>query len=145
MTDNNGENTGRDNRGRFASGNGGRPRGAKNKRPAIDGKSPSDIRKLRDVLWDCAFAGDVQAIRLILAYFGPPPRGVFVKLEVPEDLGSVGQCASAIDAAIHQCADGLIDIGSAKQFIDMCHVRLQISELVELEERLSKLEENLAR
>ncbi len=149
MTDG-GEETGRDERGRFAVGNPGGPGGPRRRtselrRAAEEAITPKHVTAMIRKATHMGLEGDLAAMRLVFdrtcgrateAPVDAEPLGVALpRLRTADD------CNTAIGRLIDGICKGTVDHESAKLLIDAIQTRLKAIELNELEERLAQLEE----
>lgn len=138
--------TERTERGTFAPGSSGNPKG----RPA----DPNSARQLRErlaehgpqvieAMLDKALKGDVQAARLVLERVCPPlrPQAAPAAVTLPDN----GNLADLARAFIDQTAAGDLPSDQAAAMVQAVGTLARVVETSELEERLARLEEELAR
>ena len=129
-------------RGRpFEEGNPGRPRGARNKatlaaEKLLDGEAEALTRKCIEV----ALKGDTTALRLCLERVAPPRKERTVTLELPEVVG-VADVPTALASLIGAVATGVLTPGEGRSISDLLGQYRQAIEIVELERRITALEE----
>lgn len=140
MSRNNGETTGRDQAGRFTSGNPGRPRGARHKATMaamalLDGEAEALTRAAIEQ----ALAGDTVALRLCLERVAPARKAAPVEFELPElrEAGDAVDAAAAIVAAVGAGELAPSEGAHAMALVDAWRRTL---ETTELEARLAALE-----
>ena len=149
MTDD-GDNTGRDQRGRFRVGNPGGPGGPRRRtselrRAAEEAITPEHVAAMVRKATRMGLEGDLAAMRLVFertcgrateAPVEAEPLGVSLpRLRTAED------CNTAIQLLIDGICKGTVDRDVAKLLIDAVQTRLKAIEVNELEERLAQLEE----
>ncbi len=149
MTDD-GENTGRDENGRFTVGNAGGPGGARRRpselrRAAEEAISPEHVAAMVRKATRMGLEGDLAAMRLVFE------RTCGRAAESPVDIEPLGvslprlqtaeSCNNAIDTLIDGICNGSVDRETAKLLIAAIQTRIKAIEVNELEERLAQLEE----
>ena len=107
MTRNNGSNTDdRNPDGTFASGNPGRPKGARHKSTqAIEAMLEGQQTALTQAAIDKALEGDVTALRLCLDRIAPARKDAPVSFDLP-DIETANDAANAARAILRAVADG---------------------------------------
>lgn len=150
MTDKD-DNTGRDEKGRFAPGNPGGPGGSRKRakefqRAAEEAVTPEHIQALVRKAMRQALEGDLHAMRFVTErVMGRPvttptdPEPSPITLPA---LRSADDCNRAIDMLLNSITSGAIEHDTAKILLDTINARLKAIELSELEQRLSELENN---
>ena len=139
-TGNNGEPTGRDEVGRFTSGNPGRPRGARHKATVaalalLDGEADRLTRRAIEV----ALTGDVTALRLCLERIAPPRKDAPVAFPLPS-MRSAGDAAKAAGAVLEAVADGELTPIEGAHVMGLVDAFRRTLEASEFEVRLAALE-----
>ena len=141
MTRNNGSNT--DNRnpdGTFASGNSGRPKGARHKATqAIEAMLEGQQEALTQAAIDKALEGDVTALRLCLDRIAPARKDAPVSFDLP-DIETAQDAASAARAILRAVADGDVTPSEAATVMAVVEQFRRTLELTEFEVRLQALE-----
>lgn len=141
MTDrNNRTNTGRDDFGRFTTGNPGRPLGARHKATLaalslLDGEAVSLTRKAVEM----ALEGDATALRLCLERIAPPRRDAPIQLSLPP-MQSAVDIAKGAGAVLDAVALGELTPTEGAHFMALIETYRRTLETTELETRLSALE-----
>jgi hypothetical protein len=141
MTDRNkGEPTGRDDAGRFTSGNPGRPPGARHKATVaalalLEGEADRLTRKAIEV----ALTGDVTALRLCLERIAPPRKDAPVTFPLPS-MRSAGDAAKAAGAVLEAVADGELTPIEGAHVMGLVDAFRRTLEASEFEVRLAALE-----
>ncbi len=149
MTDT-GDNTGRDNQGRFSVGNSGGPGGPRRRtselrRAAEEAITPEHVAAMIRKATRMGLEGDLAAMRLVFertcgraadAPVEAEPLGVALpRLRTAED------CNTAIQLLIDGICKGTVDRDMAKLLIDAIQARVKAIELNDLEDRLAQLEQ----
>ena len=128
-------------RGRpFASGNPGRPKGARHRitrvaEALLDGETEALTRKAIEL----ALAGDGMALRLCLERILPPRKERPVEIELPPLAGSEDAVAASA-ALLAAVAAGAIAPGEAREVGRLLELHLKAVELHEFDARLAALE-----
>lgn len=141
MTDrNNGETTGRDEKGRFAKGNPGRPQGARHKATVaamtlLDGEVEALTRKAVDM----ALGGDTTALRLCLERIAPPRKDAPLTFELPP-MQSAADAATAAGAVLDAVAGGELTPTEGAHIMGLVETYRRTIETTELEARVAALE-----
>ena len=141
MTDrNNGDTTGRDDSGRFAPGNPGRPQGARHKATMaalalLDGQVEALTRKAVEM----ALAGDGTALRLCLERIAPPRRDAPVAFALPA-VATAKDAATAAAAVLGAVAGGDLTPTEGGHVMALIEVYRRALETTELEARVAALE-----
>lgn len=135
----------RDERGRWAAGNLGRPRGARHKSTEaalalLEGEATALTR--REV--EAALAGDGAALRLCLKRIIPPRKDAAVTFHLPplQTAQDVAQAATAVLAAV---ADGDLTPGEGTAVMGLVDAARKALEMTALEYRIARLEARLGR
>ena len=141
MTDrNNGDTTGRDDSGRFAPGNPGRPQGARHKATMaalalLDGEAETLTRQAVTM----ALAGDVAALRLCLERIAPPRKDVPAAFALPA-VATAKDAAAAAGAVLGAVAGGDLTPTEGAAIMALIEVYRRALETTELEARVTALE-----
>lgn len=141
MTDrNNGESTGRDESGRFTTGNPGRPHGARHKatRAALtllDGEAEALTRKAVTM----ALGGDGAALRLCLERIAPPRRDAPVTFDLPR-METARDAAKAAGGVLEAVALGELTPTEGAHIMALVEAFRRTLETTELEARVAALE-----
>lgn len=139
---NNGDVTvGRDAKGRFASGNPGRPPGARHKSTVamealLDGEAEALTRKVVEL----ALEGDTTALRLCLERLSPPRKDTPIRFELPE-VATPRDVVAASSAILEAVATGELTPSEAQAVGALLQAHSRTLELNDLELRLQRLEE----
>jgi len=141
MTRNNGSNTDdRNPDGTFASGNPGRPKGARHKATqAIEAMLEGQQEALTQAVIDKALEGDVTALRLCLDRIAPARKDAPVSFDLP-DIETSEDAASAARAILRAVADGNVTPTEAATVMVVVEQFRRTLELTEFEARLQALE-----
>jgi hypothetical protein len=104
--DNNGENT-----GKFQKGNRGRPRGAKNKLGRLTHKLlAQNAEALMQKCIELALNGDVKALALCLERCHPARRGGLTTFALPASLRTAEEIDEAAASVLRACSDGRLTV-----------------------------------
>ena len=138
----NGETTdGRDERGRFAPGNPGRPRGARHKATrAAEALLEGQAEALTQAAVDAALGGDVTALRLCLDRIAPAKRDAPVAFSLPE-LRTAEDAARAIGTILEAVGGGDLTPSEGERLAGLVESFRRTLETTEIEARLRALEE----
>jgi len=136
----NGDTTGRDASGRFAPGNPGRPKGARNKATQaalalLEGEAEALTRKAVET----ALEGDTTALRLCLERIAPPRKDAPVAFTLPS-MQSARDAAQAAGAVLAAVADGELTPTEGAHVMALVEAYRRTLETTELEARLAALE-----
>jgi hypothetical protein len=137
---NKGEPTGRDDAGRFTSGNPGRPPGARHKATVaalalLEGEADRLTRRAIEV----ALTGDVTALRLCLERIAPPRKDAPVTFDLPP-MRSAGDAAKAAGAVLEAVAEGELTPTEGAHIMGLVDAYRRTLEASEFEVRLAVLE-----
>lgn len=134
---------GRKTDGTFAAGNkaGGRTKGSRNKttlavQSLLEGEAEAIGRKAIEL----AKAGDMTAIRLVLERIVPPRKDAPVQLEIPA-MQSAHDAAIVQGAVVQAVGRGEVTPSEGHAVCTMLEQYRRTLETVELEQRISRLEE----
>ena len=141
MTRNNGSNTDERNPdGTFASGNPGRPKGARHKATqAIEAMLEGQQEALTQAAIDKALEGDVTALRLCLDRIAPARKDAPVSFDLP-DIETAEDAASAARAILRAVADGNVTPTEAATVMVVVEQFRRTLETTEIEARITSLE-----
>ena len=141
---------GRDERGRFTSGNSGGPGGARRRacefrRAAEEAVSTEHIQAMVRKAMSMALQGDLAAMRFVSErVMGKPAEAPNLPeplaIDVPQ-LRTIRDCTHAIERVIAGICKGTLDRDSARLLTTAIEARMKSIELNELEERLSRVEQ----
>ena len=131
-------------RGRpFASGNPGRPKGARHKAAlAAEGLLDGEAEGLTRKALEMALAGDTVALRLCLERILPPRRERPVRFRLPA-LQSPADAISAMAAITAAVADAGLTPGEAAELSKLIDAYVRAVEVTEFDQRLRALEMNV--
>lgn len=143
---------GRDERGRFASGNRGGPGGARRRaldlrKAAEEAISPEHVQGIVRRVARMALEGNLSAARLVLdRVCGKPPElreeAAPLPFELPR-LQTIVDCNTAIERLVAAMCAGAIEQREADTLLKAIQVRIRVIESSEIEERLAQLERAL--
>ena len=139
---NNGATTddGRDQRGRFTSGNPGRPRGARHRVTRhVESLLAGDAERVTQAVIEAAAGGDMQAARLVLARIAPPRREPTVAVDLPE-MNSAADLPEAVNAILAAVAAGDLSPSEAGRLSGVLADTARALEAHEIENRVADLE-----
>jgi hypothetical protein len=142
---------GRDQRGRFATGNAGGPGGSRKRafvlrRAAEEAITEEHIQVMMRKALRMALEGNLSAMRFVME------RVVGRAAEAPAEaeavdltlsLRTAADCSAAIEKLAQGICQGSLDCDVARVLIDAIQTRLKAIEVNELEERLANLEKSL--
>lgn len=149
MEESPGNDSGRDERGRFALGNPGGPGGSRRRayvlrRAAEDAITPEHIAALVRKATRMGLEGNLGAMRLVF------DRTSGRAAEVPSEaeplaillprLRTAADCGVATDRILQAICDGAVDRDTARVLLDGIQARLKSIEVTDLENRLGELE-----
>jgi len=132
---------GRKTDGKFASGNTGRPRGARHKttlaiQALLDGEGEALTRKAIEM----ALAGDTTALRLCLERVAPPRKDGPVRFDLPP-MESAASASAAMGAILAGVASGDLTPGEGSAIAGLVEGYRKALETTELEARMQAIEE----
>ena len=133
-------NSGRNTDGTFASGNAGKPSGARHRATQavlalLDGEAEALTRKAVDM----ALAGDGAALRLCLERIAPPRRDAPVTFALPKMKGAA-DAAKAAGAVLDAVASGDLTPTEGAHVMALIETYRRTLETTELEARVAALE-----
>jgi hypothetical protein len=125
----------------FQPGNPGKRKGTRHRitlamEALLDGESEALTRKAIEL----ALGGDITALRLCLDRLAPPRRDRHVTFELPP-IKSAADAAVATGALVAAVAEGDLTPSEAAEVARVIEMHIKVLEAVELERRLSALEE----
>ena len=138
-----GGNTGRNSDGTFASGNPGKPRGARHKATVaalelLDGEAEALSRKAVEL----ALEGDTTALRLCLERIAPPRKDAPVKFTLPE-MATASDAARAVAAVIEAVSEGDLTPAEANAVAGLVEGFRRALETEDLARRMDALEQSM--
>ena len=141
-------NAGRKHDGRFAPGVSGNPRGKfKGARhrvtQAVEALLEGEAETLTRKAVELALAGDLTALRMCLDRVAPVRRDRLVTFKIPEITG-VGDHPKALIAVINAVSNGDLTPGEAQAFSAVLAGHRKVVETVDIEARLTALEEGIS-
>ena len=133
---------GRTPKGRFTSGNSGRPKGARHKATlACEALLDGEVEKLTRKAVELALAGDTVALRLCLDRIAPPRKDRHVSFKLPTIDGASDHPA-ALAAIMGAVASGGLTPMEGQSLAAMLAEHRKAVETCEIETRLAALEAN---
>ncbi len=140
MTRNNEVNTYTDKRGKFAPGNPGRPKGARNKTTlAIEGLLQGQSEALTQKAIDMALEGDTTALRLCLERIAPARKDAPVSFDLPA-IGNAHDASEAAQAVLQAVSEGQVTPLEGASLMGLVEQYRRVLETTELERRITALE-----
>lgn len=141
----NAETTYTDERGKFAKGNPGRPRGARHKvtraiEELLEGQSEAITQKAVDL----ALEGDGPALRLCMERIAPPRKDSPVQFDLPA-MKCASDAAEAAQAVLQAVSDAEITPMEGAAVMGLVEHYRRTLETTELEARLAALEERTSK
>lgn len=139
---NNGESTaeGRDQKGRFAPGNPGRPKGARHRVTRhVESLMEGDADRVTQAVIEAAAGGDMQAARIVMDRIAPPRREPTVAVDLPE-MSSASDLPDAVNAILAAVAAGDLSPAEASRLSGVLADTARALETHEVEQRVSDLE-----
>ena len=138
------ENSGQQQGGRFQKGQSGnpagKPKGARHKTTLLAEKlMQDDAEKIVKAVIEAAQKGDMTAARIVLDRIAPARRDNLVAFELPK-VESASEAAAASSAILRAVASGELTPGEALDISQLIDGFVKTIELVEIEERLKRLE-----
>lgn len=143
MTRKSGSNTdGRDDRGRFAAGNRGKPKGAKNRASLVALELfEGGVHDIAAAVIDQARAGDLTAARIVLDKVLPNAKERAIALPDLPSTDTAAGVSHAQQKILEAVATGVITPGEASTLSSVLEQRRKALETMELEQRIIALEE----
>lgn len=131
---------GRNRKGQFASGNTGRPKGARHKATlACEALLDGEVEKLTRKAVDMAMGGDVQAMRICMDRIAPPRKDRHVSFVLPVIDGAADHPA-ALSAIMGAVAAGTLTPMEGQALAAMLAEHRKAIETVDIDARLAALE-----
>jgi hypothetical protein len=141
MTRNNEATTYTDEAGKFASGNPGRPKGARHKvTQAVEALLEGQASELTQTAIDKALAGDMTALRLCMERIAPARKDSPVSFDLPP-MKSTSDAVAAAQAVLGAVSCGDVTPLEGATVMGLIEQYRRVLETSELEERLAALEE----
>ena len=133
--------SGRNSGGRFASGNAGKPKGARHRMTVMAEKLMTDDAEsvVRAVI-EAARGGDMTAAKIILDRIAPVPKGRRLEMDLPA-IDTPADVSAALNATISAMAGGLITPDEASTVSGVLAEKRRALEVGDIEERVRKLEQ----
>jgi hypothetical protein len=145
-----GDNNGRDERGRFKTGNPGGPGGARRRafelqRAAEDAVTTEHVAAMVRKAVRMALEGNLSAMRLALdrtcgRAAETPAESERIDVAIPS-LRTAADCAAAVDRLVEGHINGSISGESMNRLLAAVQARLKAIEVTDVEERLTQLEQ----
>lgn len=124
----------------FPAGNGGRPRGSRNRRTLLAEQIlGEDIEAVARAVTTAALGGDMAAARIIMDRLAPVRRGRPVVFDLPSGTDATG-LAEGFDALLRAVAGGLLTPEEGAAVASLLEARRRTIETMEFEARLVDLE-----
>ena len=131
-----------DEQGKFATGNPGRPKGARHMATrAIEALLEGQGEALTQKAIDLALEGDTTAMRLCMERIAPPRKDAPVSFDLPA-IASAQQAAEAAQAVLRAVSSGEITPLEAATVMSLVEQYRRTLETTDLEIRISALEED---
>ena len=142
----NGENSAERNvDGTFKPGNGGRPRGARNKTTqAVEALLQGQAEALTQTAIDAALGGDVIALKLCLERIAPPRKDAPVNFQAPK-IETTHDAAAAIAGVVAAVSSGELTPGEGAVIAGLIECCRRTLETEVLEHRIDFLEQEMKR
>jgi uncharacterized protein DUF5681 len=127
--------------GRFAPGNPGRPKGAKNKTTrAVEELMVDEAEAIGRKCIEKALEGDGTALRLVMERIAPVRRGRPVRFAMPQ-IQTAADLSAALGAVVSAVAAGELTVDEAVGLGQLVETRRRAIETVEIEQRVAALEQ----
>jgi hypothetical protein len=141
-----GLNNAADRRGRpFAKGEGGRPKGSRNRRTRLaEELMDDDLEGVVKAVIAAAKGGDMVAARIVLDRLAPARKGCPVSFPLPDDVDAAG-IAEAFGSVLRAVAEGEISPEEGQAIASLLEARRKAIETAEIEARITALEARGAR
>ena len=142
MDGKNGENTDekRDQKGRFAHGNPGKPKGARHHTTrAVEALMEGDAEAITGAVIRAAKGGDLAAARLVLDRIAPPRREPTVAVDLPE-MNGAADLPEAVNAILAAVSSGELSPSEASRLSGVLADTARALEVHEIETRVADLE-----
>lgn len=139
----NGDDTDRDQKGRFAPGNRGKPRGAKNLATRVAAELlEGGVKDVAAVVVEAARAGDLMAARIVLDKLIPTAKERRIELPDLPDTSSAAGVSRAQQHILNAVVAGVITPSEANKLSGIVEARRRAIETQELDARIAALETN---
>lgn len=133
------ETAGRDEKGRFAAGNPGRPKGARHKATeAVEQLMQGQLERITAAVIEAAASGDMAAARLVLDRIAPR-REPAVAVDLPH-INSAADLPMAVAAILHSVAAGELTPTEAAKITQTIEAAGSAIERHELDQRIREIE-----
>lgn len=133
---------GRDQKGRFAAGNRGKPRGAKHRATKLAMELlEGGIEDVAGVVVEAARGGDLMAARIVLDKLIPSAKERCVDLPNLPDTTTAAGVSEAQQKILEAVASGTLTPGEASTLSGIIEARRKALETQDLEARIAQLEE----
>lgn len=142
MPGNNGATTdyGRDPRGRFTSGNPGRPKGSRHRVTRhVESLMEGDADRVTQAVIDAAANGDMQAARIVMDRIAPARREPTVAVPLPE-MNTAADLPAAANAILAAVASGDLSPSEAGRLSGVLADTARALEAHEIEARVAEIE-----
>ena len=131
---------GRDRRGRFTSGNPGRPKGARHRVTRhVESLMEGDAEAITEAVIRAAKGGDLAAARLVLDRIAPPRREPTVAVDLPE-MNGAADLPEAVNAILAAVSSGELSPSEASRLSGVLADTARALEVHEIETRVADLE-----
>ena len=135
----------RDSKGRWATGNPGRPKGSRNRiAQTVERLLGDDIEAVTNAVLKRALKGDMLAARIILDRLAPPRKDSPVKVDLP-DLHNAQSVTEALAKIAQAMAEGELTPEEAQRTGAVVEAVRQSLDMAQLEARIENLEKVLKR
>ena len=132
-----------DERGKFAPGNPGKPKGTRHKvTRAVEDLLGSQTDALTQKAVDLALGGDTTALRLCMERIAPPRKDSPVQFDLPP-MKSANDAVEAAQAILQAVSDGEITPMEGAAVMALVETYRRTLETTELEQRIKELEKTL--
>ena len=134
---------GRDQKGRFAPGNPGRPKGARHRVTRhVEALMEGDAEAITGAVIRAAKGGDLAAARLVLDRIAPPRREPTVAVDLPE-INGAADLPGGVAAILQAVGAGDLTPSEASRLSGLLVDVGRALETAEIEERLAAIEERV--
>jgi hypothetical protein len=137
-------NNARNRRGRpFAPGQGGRPKGARNKRSLlVETLMADDTEAITKVVITKAKKGDLTACKIVLDRIAPPRKGRPISIRLPA-ITDAGSTLAAHTEVMRAVASGRLSLDEGEALCGMLAGRIKLIEVVDHADRIRALEKQV--